>query len=64
MKCKGCTFFNWDFTDDSYDTYPEHSYCGLHGGERVDPDGPQMNLDNRGGCGYWPKMQMTQLELF
>lgn len=43
-----------------------HHACGLHGLATVDPDGEQMNLNNRGSCWFAPAQrqpQYVQLEL-
>lgn len=42
----------------------EPFFCGLHGCARVDPDGPQQDLDHQGGCGFIPASRPRQLELF
>lgn len=43
-------YYNWRWYDNTYDH--SRSVCGLHGSAKVDPDGPQPNLDSRGSCGY------------
>ena len=63
MRCKACMFLNWDFiTDKNIPVEKGKEFCGLHGGTRVDINGLQVNLNNRGSCGYISKM--TQLNLF
>ena len=56
MRCLSCAWYKYDFFDRSYDDTRE-PFCGLHGGVKV-------NLDNRGGCGYCPKVKVRQLKLF
>ena len=65
MRCLTCAWYNYNFFTGEYDD----SYgprCGLHGGAKVNPSrgAKQMNLDNRGGCGYVPKVKWKQLKLF
>lgn len=62
MKCRTCFYLNYDFFTYSY-ACPNHHFCGLHGRCKVDPDGPQMDLDHRGGCGYLAKKTTVQLEI-
>jgi hypothetical protein len=63
MRCKECWCLNYDFFEHrNIDT--GRPRCGLHGGATVNPDGPQVNLDNRGGCGFIPKGTERQLTLF
>ena len=63
MRCRKCAWFCYDFFDHKY---KKGSFCGLHGGTTVDPQGPQANLDNHGSCGYYPKQHPVyeQLTLF
>jgi hypothetical protein len=65
MRCLTCAWYKYDFFDRRYDDTRE-PFCGLHGGARVNPSrgAKQMNLDNRGGCGYCPKVKVRQLKLF
>ena len=64
MKCLTCAWYCYNFFDQEYDH--SHPHCGLHGGVKVDPSprSKQMNLDNRGGCGYYPDRKEVQLTLF
>jgi hypothetical protein len=56
MRCWRCKNLNYDYFDRKYETPADgHFFCGLHGRAQVDPDGEQVNLDRRGGCGYYPK---------
>ncbi|MBQ1611159.1 MAG: hypothetical protein II087_04600 [Muribaculaceae bacterium] len=48
---------------DRYEYDGKSHFCGLHGGEIVDPNGEQPDLDRKGGCGYIPKEEPQQLEL-
>ena len=44
---------DWDFiTDEIRPQCDNDHFCGLHGRAPVDPDGPQVDLNHRGGCGY------------
>ena len=55
-------WFGWDFITQ---TMGHGSFCGLHGGRPVDPDGDQvqmLNRDTEPDCGYAPNER--QLELF
>ena len=63
MRCKRCCWLNYSFLSHCYEV-TDKPYCGLHGRSRVNPDGPQQNLDARGGCGFWEKVEGVQLELF
>ena len=65
MRCLTCAWYKYDFFGRRYDDTRE-PFCGLHGGARVNPSrgAKQMNLDNRGGCGYYPKNTVKQLKLF
>ena len=54
-------FLNWDFITGEYESGPW--FCGLHGGARVDPDGVQRDLDNRGGCGFIANRETRQIRI-
>ena len=62
MRCRRCMWYNYDFI---FGEDTEGSYCGLHGGEPVIPDAPQMALmhTEEPDCGFTPKQKITQLEL-
>lgn len=67
IKCRTCTHLNYDYLQSRYETFEEagNYYCGVHGRAAVDPDGQQVNLNRRGGCGYYPKQRPPkQLSLF
>lgn len=70
MKCRKCSWLNYDFFNRREEPYEEAEYwfCGLHGRQHIDPDGEQMNLDARGSCGFYPKIKPPkppkQLSLF
>ena len=55
-------YYNWDFLTGKNEYNGKSSYCGLHGRTQVDPDGDQVNLDHRGGCGY-RRREPVQLKL-
>ena len=62
IRCRFCTHFDYNHLDSRYEPRAEgEHFCGLHGMAPVDPDGPQVNLDHRGGCGYYPKKRDVQL---
>lgn len=64
MRCNRCEYLNYDFICHCYEP-DDPPFCGLHGRERVDPDGEQADLNHRGGCGYHAKGQTAvQLDLF
>ncbi len=65
MRCLTCAWYCYDFFEQRKDDACG-SFCGLHGGVTVDPSprAKQMNLDNRGGCGYYPERVCEQLTLF
>jgi hypothetical protein len=63
MRCRRCQCLNYDFLSETHE-WNSPSFCGLHGRIRVNPDGPQQDLDHRGGCGFIPSKQIIQLELF
>ena len=62
-RCRRCFCLNFNFIRSEYE-WDAPFFCGQHGCARVDPDGEQRNLDNRGSCGFWPKVdeQPRQLE--
>ena len=62
-KCRRCMNLNYDFLLGTYEDTDDY-FCGLHGRAPVDPDGEQMNLDRRGGCGFHPRNEPIQLDLF
>lgn len=69
IKCRTCYNLNYDYFSSRYEPYEEIKYwfCGLHGRAHVDPDGMQVDLNKRGGCGYFPKVKKKepkQLSLF
>lgn len=61
-RCRSCYWLNWDFISGEY--VSGQWFCGLHGCTRVDPDGEQLDLDHRGGCGYMKATEPRQLRLF
>lgn len=61
-KCNFCAYLNYDFINDRYDDRQDF-VCGLHGSAQVNPNGPQMDLDHKGGCGFSPKYKGEQLTL-
>ena len=64
MRCRKCTWMDYDVFSRAYETHPDGHFCGLHGRAQVDPDGKQANLDSRGSCGFHPKERtpmITQL---
>lgn len=63
MRCRRCCWFNYNFLFSRYEV-TDKPFCGLHGGARVNPDGKQQNLNGRGGCGFWERVEAVQLELF
>lgn len=65
MRCWRCEHLDFDHILCRQENRPpgEH-YCGLHGMARVDPDGPQQNLDHKGGCGFTARKQAVELSLF
>lgn len=64
MRCRQCEWLDYDFLDDVYEAVDDcMHFCGLHGRHRVDPEGPQLNLDNHGSCGFLLKKRMIQLEI-
>lgn len=62
--CKGlrCMWFKFDFFDNAYD-YNHAGFCGLHGRHKVE-EGELINLDMRGGCGYFAKHRNIQTSIF
>ena len=63
LRCRSCAFLDWDAFDNRYEKTDRH-FCGLHGRAYIpDPEGAQLNLDNHGSCGYWPKERHEQLTL-
>lgn len=62
-RCWRCRWLDYDFFNNRYNQYNDYHRCGLHGQHRVDPDGEQLNLDTRGGCGYTQRFIPIQLEL-
>lgn len=62
MQCRDCMFLDWDFITNRTDTVEDGKhFCGLHGRSRVNPDGWQQNLNNRGSCGFRPKASQGNL---
>ncbi|MBR1464303.1 MAG: hypothetical protein IJ604_13145 [Prevotella sp.] len=58
IKCRLCTYLDYDFFERRFENRTEgNHYCGLHGRAQVDPDGEQVNLDHRGGCGFCSKQK-------
>ena len=44
---------DYDFLSGRYEQRPNGQHvCGLHGCTPVNPDGEQVNLDHKGGCGF------------
>lgn len=65
IRCRKCSWLNYNFFSKNYEPYKDGYFCGLHGRETIDPDGEQKNLDRRGGCGFSPKIKPPkQLSLF
>lgn len=65
MRCWSCEYLDYDIIDCQLERCsPGKHFCGLHGRARVDPDGNQVNLNNRGSCGYFPRKKSLQLLLF
>lgn len=60
MQCRRYKNLNYDHFTRQYEN-DEAPICGLHGRARVDPDGPQQNLDGRGGCGFIKKNRPVEL---
>ena len=64
MRCWTCQFLDYDCLDESKRIRKDGThFCGLHGMATVDPDGAQVSLDNRGGCGYARIHAGEQIEL-
>ena len=62
IRCRFCVNLDYNHIAQRYEPRPEGEHvCGLHGCAPVDPDGPQANLDGRGGCGFSPKSRQVQL---
>lgn len=62
MRCRSCLWYNYNFLDAKYE---EGSFCGLHGGREVDPDGPQVQMlrsEGKPDCHFVSKYR--QLSLF
>lgn len=58
-------WMDWDFISQEIIPRNEGEHvCGLHGCHPVDPEGPQLNLNNRGSCWYSPAKRYEQLALF
>lgn len=55
-QCRKCQHLDYDHLSDQKEFCQagEH-FCGLHGRTRVDPDGEQMDLNHKGGCGFIQK---------
>lgn len=65
MRCRKCEYLDYDFINDCQEYRPDgEHYCGLHGMARVDPDGPQQNLNRNSGCGFNRRKETVQLSLF
>lgn len=65
MRCWRCEHLDYDHINGKQEQrLPGEHYCGLHGMARVDPDGPQQNLDHKGGCGFTARKKAVQLSLF
>ena len=65
MRCWRCAYLDYDCIGECQEQpLPGEHFCGLHGRARVDPDGEQMDLDHHGGCGFAPRKEAVQLELF
>jgi len=62
-NCRSCYFYDWDFIT-NLPVETENHFCGLHGGEAIEDPTASKNLDNHGGCGYAPKEQPQQLQLW
>ena len=60
MRCRRCRHLNYNHLTDQYEP-DDPPFCGLHGCARVDPDGPQQDLNHKGGCGYTDKDQIIEL---
>lgn len=56
IKCRSCLNLDYCYIFGRYEQRKDGDhFCGLHGRAHVDPDGEQVNLDARGGCGFIPK---------
>lgn len=65
MRCWRCEHLDYDHINARQENrLPGEHYCGLHGMARVDPDGPQQNLDHKGGCGFTARKKNVELSLF
>ena len=65
MRCWTCEYLDYDHLDCKLELRsPGEHFCGLHGRAPVNPDGNQVNLNNRGSCGYFPRKKALQLSLF
>ena len=64
MRCFWCEHLDYDHINRRQEQPPpgEH-FCGLHGRARVNPEGPQQNLDHKGGCGFSERKHPVQLKL-
>ena len=64
MRCRNCEWLNYDFIFNEYEKCePGKNFCGLHGRARVDIDGPQLNLDSFGSCGFLAKKKTVPVQL-
>lgn len=57
MRCWRCEWMDYDVFSRKYEKHPDGHFCGLHGRAQIDPDGKQVNLDHRGGCGFRSKQK-------
>ena len=65
MRCWHCEYLDNDLLSGCHESVADGChFCGLHGRAQVDPDGPQQNLDHKGGCGYVQRKHPVQLDLF
>lgn len=56
IKCRLCVNLDYNAFFRRYENRSDgEHFCGCHGMAQVDPDGEQLNLDHRGGCGFFPK---------
>lgn len=62
IKCRFCKNLDYNQIAHRYEPRSEgEHFCGTHGSAPVNPDGVQVNLDRRGGCGFAPKSRPKQL---
>lgn len=52
MRCLDCYWFKWSFLTGKHTEI--RSICGIHGGTKVTPRGPQHNLDTAAPAASYP----------